>query len=147
MCDCESDVVCLSETRLRPHSTTDSHLAIPDFSFFRRDRPERSHGGLLVYVRQSGWLGAAAVGSIPSFSLSSTSICSSLSSTSIFISLHCSFSCHSSSLSCAVRSGCLFCLVLSLLSPSSQPPNRPCQSERSSKHGRARRDKKSCTCS
>ena len=32
---------------------TDSHLAIPDFSLFRRDRPERSHGGLLVYVRNN----------------------------------------------------------------------------------------------
>ena len=59
VCDWESDVVCLSETWLRPHSTTDSHLAIPDFSFFRRDRPERSQGGLLVYCMlgtTSGWL-------------------------------------------------------------------------------------------
>ena len=45
----------------------------------------------------------------------------------------CSFSCHSPLCPAPVRPGCLFCLFLSLLSPSSQPPNRPCQSERSSK--------------
>ena len=50
-----------------------------------------------------------------------------------FISSRCSFSCHSPLCPAPVRPGCLFCLFLSLLSPSSQPPNRPCQSERSSK--------------
>ena len=68
-----------------------------------------------------------------SFSLSSTSVFSSLPSTSVFISSRCSFSCHSPLCPAPVRPGCLFCLFLSLLSPSSQPPNRPCQSERSSK--------------
>ena len=47
---------------------------------------------------------------------------SSLSSTSIFISSRCSFSCHSPLCPAPVRPGCLFCLFLSLLSPSSQPP-------------------------
>ena len=71
---------------------------------------------------QSGWLGAAAVGSIPALVLSSTSVFSSLSSTSVFISSRCSFSCHSPLCPAPVRPGCLFCLFLSLLSPSSQPP-------------------------
>ena len=57
-----------------------------------------------------------------SFSLSATSIFSSLSSTSTFISSRCSFSCHSPLCPAPVRPGCLFCLFLSLLSPSSQPP-------------------------
>ena len=49
--DWKSDVICLSETWLRPSSTVDSFLALHDFALFRRDRPGRSHGGLLVYVR------------------------------------------------------------------------------------------------
>ena len=57
-----------------------------------------------------------------SFSLSSTSVFSSLSSTSKFISSHCSFSCLSPLCPAPVRPCCLFCLFLSLLSPSSQPP-------------------------
>ena len=57
-----------------------------------------------------------------SFSLSSTSVFSSLPSTSKFISSRCSFSCHSPLCPAPVRPGCLFCLYLSLLSPSSQPP-------------------------
>ena len=57
-----------------------------------------------------------------SFSLSSTSEFSSLSSTSVFISSRCSSSCHSPLCPAPVRPGCLFCLFLSLLSPSFQPP-------------------------
>ena len=47
---------------------------------------------------------------------------SSLPSTSEFISSRCLFSCHSPPCPAPVRPGCLFCLFLSLLSPSSQPP-------------------------
>ena len=75
---------------------------------------------------QSGWLGAAAIGSIPALALSqalsSTSVFSSLPSTSVFISSRCLFSCRSPLCPAPVRPGCLFCLFLSLLSPSSQPP-------------------------
>ena len=45
-----SDVLFLSETWLRPHTTTSTHLALPHFSLHRRDRPHREHGGLLVYT-------------------------------------------------------------------------------------------------
>ena len=74
---------------------------------------------------QSGWLGAAAVGSIPALALSlflQRLNFFSLSSTSIFISSRCSSSCHSLLCPAPVRPGCLFRLFLSLLSPSSQPP-------------------------
>ena len=45
-----SDILFLSETWLRPHTTTSTHLALPNFSLHRRDRPHREHGGLLVYT-------------------------------------------------------------------------------------------------
>ena len=48
--DWKSDILCLSETWLRPSSTVDTHLTQENFTLFRRDRPSRSHGGLLVYV-------------------------------------------------------------------------------------------------
>ena len=44
------EIFCLSETWLHEQSTMDSFLSIPNFSFFRRDRPTRNGGGLLVYV-------------------------------------------------------------------------------------------------
>ena len=49
--DWKSDILCLSETWLRPSGTVDTHLTQENFTLFRRDRPSRSHGGLLVYVR------------------------------------------------------------------------------------------------
>lgn len=45
-----SDVMLFSETWLQPHCTVNSHLALPNFSLFRRDRIHRSHGGLVLYV-------------------------------------------------------------------------------------------------
>lgn len=51
MNDWKSDIVCFSETWLQPTSTTNSHLCLPNYSFFRRDRPNRTHGGILVYTR------------------------------------------------------------------------------------------------
>ena len=56
-----------------------------------------------------------------SFSLSSTSVFSSLPSTPVFISSRCR-SAMAPLCPAPVRPGCLFCLFLSLLSPSSQPP-------------------------
>ncbi len=49
--DWQCDVICFSETWLRPTSTTDGHTAIDNFNSFRRDRPNRSHGGLFIYTR------------------------------------------------------------------------------------------------
>ena len=49
--DWKSDILCLSETWLLPSRTVDTHLTQENFTLFRRDRPSRSHGGLLVYVR------------------------------------------------------------------------------------------------
>ena len=47
-------VLCLSETWLRPTSTVDTHLALhTDFHTFRRDRPTRTHGGLLIHAHAS----------------------------------------------------------------------------------------------
>ena len=43
--DWKSDILCLSETWLRPSSTVDTHLTQKNFTLFRRDRPSRSHGG------------------------------------------------------------------------------------------------------
>ena len=48
---------------------------------------------------------------------------------SLLIYSHCSFSCRSLLCLVPVHPGCLFRLLLSLLSPSSRPPNRPCHSE------------------
>ena len=39
-----------AETWLQSTSTIDQHLEIPNFNTHRRDRPNRSHGGLLVYT-------------------------------------------------------------------------------------------------
>ena len=50
----KSDVLCLSETWLQPHSLPDSALTIPGFIMHRRDRPSASHGGgLLVYLNSA----------------------------------------------------------------------------------------------
>ena len=43
-------IFCFSETWLQTNSVTNSFLSIPKFSFYRRDRPARNGGGLLVYV-------------------------------------------------------------------------------------------------
>ena len=56
------------------------------------------------------------------FSQKSEQKITSLSPTSIHISSHCSSSCHSLLYPAPVRSGCLFCVLLSLFSPSSQQP-------------------------
>ena len=72
---------------------------------------------------QSGWIGAAAVwvrSALSIFSLSSTSISTSLSSKSIFISQRCSFSCHFLLCPAPVRPSCLFRFFLSFFFP---PPN------------------------
>ena len=45
----KADIFCFSETWLQPNSTTDSHLAIPGYFYYRRDRGQRG-GGLLVYI-------------------------------------------------------------------------------------------------
>ena len=45
------DMVFFSETWLQPSCTTDSHLSLLHFSYFRRDRRESKHGVLIVYVR------------------------------------------------------------------------------------------------
>ena len=49
----KSDVVCLSETWLRPTSITDSYVNVSDYVYFRRDRSSGQHGGLLAYVKFS----------------------------------------------------------------------------------------------
>ena len=49
----KSDIMFFSETWLQPSSTTDSHLSVDGFSYYRRDRVHRTHGGLLVYVKNS----------------------------------------------------------------------------------------------
>ena len=49
----KSDVVCLSETLLRPTSTTDSYLNVSDYVYFRRDRSSGQHKDLLAYVKPS----------------------------------------------------------------------------------------------
>ena len=73
----------------------------------------------------SGRLGAAVVGSIPalvlSHSLKVSQTFTSLSRTSLLNSSRCPFSCHSPLCLTPVRPGCLFCVLLSLLSPFSQP--------------------------
>ena len=43
-------IFCFSETWLQDNLTVDSFLSIPNFSYFRRDRAERTGGGLLVYI-------------------------------------------------------------------------------------------------
>ena len=51
-----SDVVCFSETWLNEGSIISSHLGMPGYLTFRRDRSTnqgRAHGGLLVYARNS----------------------------------------------------------------------------------------------
>ena len=45
------DVALFSETWLRPTTATDMTLSLNSFVFFRRDRPHRTHGGVIVYVR------------------------------------------------------------------------------------------------
>ena len=49
--DWKSDIICFSETWLRPSSTVDAHLTKENFTLFCRDRPSRSQSGLLVYTR------------------------------------------------------------------------------------------------
>ena len=73
---------------------------------------------------QSGWLGAAAVGSIPTLALSHSQKVYKkllLFLQRLFISSRCSFSCHSLLCPAPVCPGCLFRFFLSHLSPSSQP--------------------------
>ena len=49
--DLDSDIVCFGETWLHASATHDSHLHINGCTHFRRDRPNGTHGGLLVYAR------------------------------------------------------------------------------------------------
>ena len=49
----KSDLMFFSETWLRPFSVVDSSLSVENFFMYRRDRCGRSHGGLLVYVKNS----------------------------------------------------------------------------------------------
>ena len=45
----KSEILCLSETWLQPHSTTNTHFALPNYTtVYRWDRPNRQHGGGLV---------------------------------------------------------------------------------------------------
>ena len=47
----KSEILCLSETWLQPQSTTNTHLALPNYTMYRRDRPNRQHwGGLVIYT-------------------------------------------------------------------------------------------------
>ncbi len=49
--DC--DLVCFSETWLHPHCTIESQFALSGFNFFRRDRHNGTHGGILIYVKSA----------------------------------------------------------------------------------------------
>ena len=44
----KSEILCLTETWLQPHSTMNTHLALPNYTMYRRDRPISQHGGGLV---------------------------------------------------------------------------------------------------
>ena len=47
----KSEILCLTETWLQPHSTMNTHLALPNYTMYRRDRPNSQHGGgLVVYT-------------------------------------------------------------------------------------------------
>ena len=46
-----ADIMCFSETWLNPLTAPDSLLHVHNYTFFRRDRPVRQGGGLLVYAK------------------------------------------------------------------------------------------------
>ena len=47
------DLICLSETWLRSDKVPDNALDLTNFTQYRRDRPSRTHGGLLVYAKSN----------------------------------------------------------------------------------------------